>query len=96
MELVVGPSGQVFCLYDEAIDLSSIGQLHIARASHVEPDEDGQWWAELAPVDGPKLGPFHRRSEALEAERRWLEANWLQRNLRLKVAGSAEGAVASV
>ena len=29
------------------------------------------------PVGGPVLGPFGRRSEALEAERAWLEANWL-------------------
>ena len=30
-----------------------------------------------APVGGPVLGPFDRRSEALEAERAWLEAHWL-------------------
>jgi hypothetical protein len=77
MELVVGPTGQVRCLYDEAIELASIGQLHITRASHVEPDEQGFWWADLAPVKGPKLGPYGQRSEALTAERRWLESNWL-------------------
>jgi hypothetical protein len=37
----------------------------------------GRWWADLGPVSGPKLGPFDRRSQALEAEREWLEASWL-------------------
>jgi hypothetical protein len=26
----------------------------------------------MGPVDGPVLGPFRSRSEALEAEREWL------------------------
>ncbi len=62
----------VRCLYDEAIDLAALGRLSITRASHVEPDDAGQWFADLAPVSGPRLGPFDRRSEALEAERAWL------------------------
>ena len=49
----------------------------IARASHVEPDPDGRWQADLRPVGGPVLGPFDRRSEALAAELAWLEAHWL-------------------
>jgi hypothetical protein len=77
MELVITPSGQMRCLYDEALDLTALGILQIARASHVEPDERGWWWADLAPVQGPKLGPYRQRSEALAAERRWLELHWL-------------------
>ncbi len=73
MQLLFLKTGQVHCLYDEALDLSSLGQTSIRRASHVEPDEAGLWWAELAPVSGPKLGPFTRRSEALAAEAAWLE-----------------------
>jgi len=45
----------------------------IRRASYVEPDDHGQWWADLHPVGGPCLGPFPRRSAALAAELRWLE-----------------------
>jgi hypothetical protein len=63
-------------VYVEAIDLSTLGPLNIRRASHVEPDAEGRWWAELAPVGGPKLGPFGRRSEALTAELTWLEDHW--------------------
>jgi hypothetical protein len=73
MMLVVDPRGGVRCLYDEAIDLASLGPLSIDRASNVEPDEHGQWWSDLSPVAGPKLGPFAHRSAALAAERHWLE-----------------------
>jgi hypothetical protein len=74
MELVVAADGVARCIYDEALDLRKIGTLKITRASHVEPDRDGFWWADMGPVDGPVLGPYGSRSEALEAEREWLLA----------------------
>ena len=77
MQLRVDADGSVRCLYDEQIDLTSLGVASIRRASHVEPDAEGTWWADLAPVAGPKLGPFILRSQALHAERIWLEAHWL-------------------
>ena len=80
MEMVVQRDGQVRCVYGETIDLSLLGPLSIQRASHVEPDANGNWLADMAPVDGPVLGPFNRRSEALAAERDWLECNWLCRS----------------
>ena len=58
MELIVLPDGSVRGLYDEALDLAALGQLTIRRASHVEPDEWGRWIADLAPIAGPRLGPF--------------------------------------
>jgi hypothetical protein len=73
MQLRVDLRGQVTCLYSEAIDLASLGQLSICRASHVEPDDRGQWWADLGPVAGPRLGPHAKRSDALAAEQSWLE-----------------------
>jgi hypothetical protein len=76
MRLRVEPDGVVRCLYSEAINLSSIGLPSIRRASNVEPDEHGRWWADLAPVEGPRLGPFVLRSQALDAEQSWLEARW--------------------
>jgi hypothetical protein len=77
MQIVVHPDGSLRTLYDEAIDLATLGTLSISRASHVEPDDSGRWCADLAPVGGPRLGPFDRRSDALKAEQGWLEANWL-------------------
>ena len=72
MELVVDAGGVVRCIYDEAMELREIGKLQITRASHVEPDRDGFWWADMGPSGGPVLGPFVTRSEALDAERGWL------------------------
>ena len=73
MQLIVGSDGSIRCLYDEAIDLSALGRMSVTRASHVEPDSAGRWFVDLAPVTGPLLGPFDRRSEALAAEQRWFE-----------------------
>ena len=72
MELVVGCDGGVRCIYDEALDLREIGKLQITRASHVEPDAEGYWWADMGPLGGPVLGPFRNRTAALVAERVWL------------------------
>ena len=65
-------SGGVKCIYDETLDLRELGRLSITRASHVEPDSDGSWFADMGPSGGPVLGPFRSRSEALAAEREWL------------------------
>ncbi|HEY2159392.1 MAG TPA: hypothetical protein VGH33_27450 [Isosphaeraceae bacterium] len=77
MQLIIEKGGQVRAIYGEEIELTVLGQARITRASHVEPDEKGLWWVDLAPVGGPTLGPFDRRSESLEAELNWLQANWL-------------------
>lgn len=77
MDLVVTPTGEVRCVYSEVVDLSGLGKLSIRRASHVEPDSAGQWWADLRPVTGPVIGPFFLRSQALEAEIAWLHDHWL-------------------
>jgi len=77
MQIVVAPGGGIRCLYDEAIDLNLIGKVQILRGSHVEPNDEGSWFADLAPVGGPYLGPFLKRTEALAAEIAWLEAHWL-------------------
>jgi len=77
MQLLIGPSGEVRCIYGEAIDLAQLGPLSIRRGSHVEPDTDGQWRCDLSPVGGPSLGPFSQRSEALAAEVAWLDEHWL-------------------
>ena len=79
MDLVVDPSGVVRLVYADGLDLAALGRPVIARASHVEPDADGRWTADLAPVGGPVLGPFDRRGEALAAEAAWLDAHWLTR-----------------
>ena len=78
MEIIVDPNGTARCLYAEDIDLAALGEVGVIRASHCEPDEHGWWWADLSPVAGPKLGPFPKRSAALEAEIDWLRAHVLR------------------
>ncbi|WP_406696361.1 hypothetical protein V5E97_35750 [Singulisphaera sp. Ch08] len=74
MQLVITTTGEVRCLYSELIDLMSLGPPTITRASYVEPGPDGRWHTDLRPLLGPVLGPFERRSEALNAEQVWIEA----------------------
>ena len=78
MELIVNQRGTINCIYSEAIPVSQLGSVHIQRASRVEPTADGKWTADLRLVNGPLLGPFLARSEALEAEVNWLRENWLE------------------
>ena len=50
MDLLVLPDGTVRAIYAEDIDLGVLGRQVITRASHVEPDEQGHWLADLTPV----------------------------------------------
>jgi len=77
MQIIIGAGGLVRAVYSEEIDLAVLGKLAVTRASHVEPDDQGRWYADLSPVNGPVLGPFDRRSRALDAEQQWLAEHWL-------------------
>jgi len=83
MQLVITPQGQVRCIYGETIDLTQLGELSIRRASFVEPNSGSQWLVDLAPIDGPLLGPFSTRSEALLAEVQWLLEHWPSTAVRI-------------
>lgn len=72
MQLIIDTYGVAHGIYSEAINLTSLGPQSIRRASQVEPDRYGQWWADLSPISGPMLGPFELRSAALVAEVSWL------------------------
>lgn len=74
MKITFEVDGRVKFIYDDTVaDVAKeVGPLTIKRASHVEPDERGDWWADMEPVGGPQLGPFATREKALSAERLWL------------------------
>ncbi len=75
----IDPSGSISFIYNDSLaDLLNQGKALIKRASHVEPTDDGQWDADMSPVNGPRLGPFRLRATALAAE-----VAWLKRNLNL-------------
>jgi hypothetical protein len=77
VNLVVDPGGKVRAIYSEEIPLEALGRPSIFRASVVEPDGEGHWYADLRLLLGPALGPFACRSEAVAAEVAWLERHWL-------------------
>ncbi len=72
MEIVIKPNGMLIGIYSDALDYGVFGRPQIRRASHVEPDTSGRWTADLSPVKGPKLGPFDKRAEAIDAELEYL------------------------
>lgn len=75
LTIYVGDDGTIEHVYDDALaDLfEGEGSISTTRASHVEPHPNGGWLADMGPVGGPVLGPFHLRAEALAAERAWLD-----------------------
>ncbi len=77
MDIVINftARGKAKSIYTEDIDLSILGKKKIRRASHVEPNEEGMWTADMKPSGGPILGPYEKRSEALRAEVEWLGHN---------------------
>jgi hypothetical protein len=81
IELVIDPGGTANCIYTDDLDdldLARLGEVRVRRASAVEPDDHARWWADLAPVGGPKVGPFRKRTAAVEAEVAWLRQHWLR------------------
>lgn len=68
-------TGVVLAIYDDVLaDFITDNDSSVRRASHVEPVPGG-WSADLSPVNGPTLGPFTLRQEALDAEVEWLKEN---------------------
>ena len=86
VEIFINGDGTVqFLYYDELKPLLNIGEAQVTRASHVDPEMtvDGlKWFADLAPVKGPKLGPFDTRDIAIEHEIDWLTKNHLNRQVK--------------
>lgn len=78
--ILIEPTGRVRFVWDDALaPLIDAGRVvEVSRVSHVEPTPSGQWTADLSPCDGPTLGPFPLRAQALEAEREWVESHLLE------------------
>jgi hypothetical protein len=77
MIISIDKHGHVRGVYSDDFPWRELGKLRIQRASHLEPDHLGLWWADLSLSNGPKIGPFARRADAIAAEVRWLERNHL-------------------
>lgn len=76
-ELIIELGGSVRMIYSELIEPHALGVPTIQRGSCIEPDQNGLWWADLSPCNGPRLGPYTVRSRGIEAELAWLREFWL-------------------
>lgn len=75
--VIIGQDGTSrFVYHDDLIPLMEQGEARTQRASHVEPSGN-QWVADMAPVQGPMLGPYATRTAALAAEVQWLRDHHL-------------------
>ena len=55
---------------------------HLAASKELRNRQ--RWWADMMPMNGPVLGPFDTRSEALEAERVWIDDHGIFRKKSLE------------
>ena len=77
MIISIDQAGGVKAIYSDGFNWQALGKTLIQRASQVEPDHLGLWWADLAVSGGRRKGPFARRDAAIAAEVAWLERNRL-------------------
>ena len=72
--IIITPSGNARHIYNDKLQElgDALGSSTTKRASHVEP-AGNKWTADLSPVDGPVLGPYDTRAEALYWEVDYLE-----------------------
>jgi hypothetical protein len=71
--IVFAPDGEGRCLYAEAIDLHSLGLLHIERATSIEFDNERQLWR-VRDTEESLLFTARTRTECLEWERKHIES----------------------
>jgi len=77
MIISIDRNGGIRAIYSDGFNWQALGKPLIQRASQVEPDHLGLWWADLAVSGGPRIGPFARRTDAIAAELIWLEKHRL-------------------
>ena len=73
MNVTVTPQGDIRFVWDDALHaVTTLGPWTRRRASHVEDDGHGCFTADMSPMGGPVLGPFHLHKDAIAAEVAWL------------------------
>jgi hypothetical protein len=77
MKIHIDAAGKATLIYTDDLKKTGLQIESIKRASHVEPDDKGNWIADMGPSNGPILGPFPTREQALAEEVKWLEKNVL-------------------
>lgn len=80
MKIKINTNGTLNLVYTEDICVEELGKIDsIKRLFHVEPTQDNKWTAKvnIGTSECVVLGPYDKRSEALEAEVAWIEDNVL-------------------
>jgi len=76
MEIRINKDEVRFIYNDDLLKaMKELGSVDIKRASHVEPNSNGNWTVDLTPVNGPIIENYQRRDEALKSEVDWLLKN---------------------
>ena len=76
--IAINNDGSLQMIYsDEMREILNEGQGSIRRASHVEPELDNTWSADMSPIGGQKLEGFETRESALKAEVEFINQNYL-------------------
>jgi hypothetical protein len=75
------PDGTGHALYTEAIDLGTIGELTIQRATTIEFDNESQYWRVRDPAGFPLFNSPSRQA-CLDWERQYLQAKEDQEHQR--------------
>ncbi len=76
MLIVIESNGMLKHIYSDDFKIPHLGGGKIERASNVEPVHSGSESGWLVKIkEGPYLGPYARRDEALQREIDWLEAH---------------------
>ena len=73
MIITIDRVGGIRAIYSDGFNWRALGRPIIQRASQVEPDGLGLWYADLSLSGGPRIGPFVHRADAISAEVDWLE-----------------------
>lgn len=80
--ITIEPDGSVVMLHDD--NGPKLGRAEIARASEVEPEENGQgWYVRLTdhPLNGVHKGKYIARHVPRRDEAIALEISWIQQNI---------------
>lgn len=75
LTVYIRPDGTMQFIYSDALSplMQQALEKRILRVSHAEPDDEGNWRADLSPIGGPVSPPFALRQDALNWEIAWLE-----------------------
>jgi len=71
IKLEITAQGGIALLHDDEFKIKEFGKVSINRASHVEADENGEWYVQSAKTGEMLRTGFDTRAEALAWEKQY-------------------------